>query len=107
MKNVLRIIGGIALGIVLVFGALYLSFKGYEYFRPKYVAVDNKIFQESQQYNEGMLRDLQMFQMEYINGDQGKKDAIRAIVMHRFSVYPQEKLPADLRTFYDSLKAGK
>jgi hypothetical protein len=104
MKDVLRIFGGFCLVIALLFGASYGMYAGYQFFKPKYVAVDNQVFQASQQYNEGMVRDLQNLQLEYINGDQSKKDAIRAIVLQRFSVYPQEKMPADLRNFYNSLK---
>jgi len=54
-----------------------------------------------------MIRDLENLQLEYINADAEKKQALRAIVLHRFSVYPEDKMPPNLRNFYNSLKAGK
>ena len=97
------VIGWIALVVVAMFG----SFFAYQYFAPKYRQVDNEVFKQSEQYNDGMIRDLENLQVEYINGDADKKQALRAIVLHRFSVYPAEKMPPNLRNFYEQLKAGK
>ena len=105
--RVLEIIGALLIAFAIVFGFAYYMYAATNFFKPKYTALDNQVFKESQQYNDGMLRDLQNLQLEYINGDQGKKDSIRAIVLHRFSVYPEDKLTPDLRNFYNSLKAGK
>jgi hypothetical protein len=107
MKDFLGGIGVIVLAIAALFGISYLSFEAYKFFKPRYTAVDNQVFKESQQYNDGMIRDLESLQVEYINADAGKKDALRAIVLHRFSVYPEDKLPPNLRNFYNNLKAGK
>ena len=54
-----------------------------------------------------MIRDLENLQMEYINSDAEHKQAIRAVVLHRFSVYPEDRMPVNLRNFYNDLKAGK
>ena len=97
------VIGWIALVVVAMFG----SFFAYQYFAPKYRQVDNEVFKQSEQYNDGMIRDLENLQVEYINGDADKKQALRAIILHRFSVYPVDKLPVNLRNFYNDLKAGK
>ena len=97
------VIGWVALIILAMFG----SFFAYQYFAPKYRQVDNEVFKQSEQYNDGMIRDLENLQVEYINGDADKKQALRAIVLHRFSVYPAEKMPPNLRNFYEQLKAGK
>ena len=108
MKEMINFVLGSVLGFVtFVFGIGLLSYGMYAYFAPKYVAVDNQVFHESQQYNDGMIRDLENLQMEYISGDADKKDAIRAIVLHRFSVYPQDKIPPNLRNFYNELRSGK
>jgi hypothetical protein len=97
------VLGWVALVVVGMFG----SFFAYQYFAPKYRAVDNEVFKQSEQYNDGMIRDLENLQLEYINADADKKQALRAIVLHRFSVYPVEKMPPNLRNFYEQLKAGK
>jgi hypothetical protein len=93
--------------IVLIGGLSYLGWMSYDYFAPKYRATDNKVFKESEQYNDGMLRDLENLQMEYTNADQAHKDALRAIILHRFSVYDENRLPYNLRNFYAQLRSGK
>jgi hypothetical protein len=97
------VVGWVALIVVAMFG----SFFAYQYFAPKYRAVDNEVFKQSEQYNDGMIRDLENLQMDYIAADSAHKDALRAIVLHRFSVYPEDKMPPNLRNFYNDLKAGK
>lgn len=97
------VLGWVALIVVGMFGSFY----AYQYFAPKYRAVDNEVFKQSEQYNDGMVRDLENMQLEYVNADKDKKDAIRAIVLHRFSVYPEDKMPPNLRNFYNQLRLGK
>jgi hypothetical protein len=98
---------GITVFVLFVLGFTYLGWASYDYFAPKYRATDNKVFKESEQYNDGMVRDLENLQVEYINGDADKKQALRAIILHRFSVYPEDKLPPNLRNFYNDLRSGK
>jgi len=100
-------ITGILVFVLLVFGFSYLGYMSYDFFAPKYRAVDNKVFKQSEQYNDGMIRDLESLQIEYVSADAEKKQALRAIVLHRFSVYPEEKLPYNLRNFYNDLRSGK
>jgi hypothetical protein len=97
------VLGWVALIVVGMFGSFY----AYQYFAPKYRQVDNEVFKQSEQYNDGMIRDLENLQLEYVNADKDKKDAIRAIVLHRFSVYPEDKMPPNLRNFYNQLRSGK
>jgi len=106
MKDVLKSLVSVVLVVAGLFVMGYLSYQSYNYFAPKYRAVDNKVFKESEQYNDGMVRDLENLQLEYINADQNHKDALRAIVLHRFSVYPEDRMPPNLRNFYDSLRSG-
>ena len=107
LKEISATVGMVVGSILLIFGLSYLGYESYKFFAPKYRAVDNQVFKESEQYNDGMIRDLENLQMEYINGDADKKQALRAIVLHRFSVYPVDKMPPNLRNFYEQLKAGK
>ena len=107
IKGIFAGIGALVLFLALCFGLNLFGLANYSFFAPKYRAVENQVFKESEQYNDGMIRDLENLQMEYINADQAHKDALRAIVLHRFSVYPQDKMPGNLRNFYNDLKAGK
>jgi hypothetical protein len=107
MREFFTVIGFVIAAVALVFG---LTFAGYglsSFFAPKYRALDNQVFKESEQYNDGMLRDLENIQMEYQKADASGKDALRSIALHRFSVYDEQRLPPNLRNFYNDLKAGK
>ena len=99
--------GALVFGALLIFALAFGSYEMYSFFAPKYRAVDNQVFKESEQYNDGMIRDLENLQLEYINADKDHKDALRAIVLHRFSVYPEDKMPPNLRNFYNDLRSGK
>jgi hypothetical protein len=92
------------LGIVVVFFVLSaVGFVNYSFFAPKYTAVQNKVFHESQQYNDGMLRDLENIKREYQSATPEGKAALKATAIHRFEIYPRDRLPPDLQNFYDSL----
>ena len=106
-KEMFGAVGALVFGALLIFALAFGSYEMYSFFAPKYRQVDNQVFKESEQYNDGMIRDLENLQMDYINADKDHKDAVRAIVLHRFSVYPEDKMPPNLRNFYNDLKAGK
>ena len=106
-KEISAIFVTIVGALALIFGLTFLGYKSYEFFAPKYRAVDNQVFKQSEQYNDGMIRDLENLQLEYIKATAEQKDALRAITLHRFSVYPEDKMPPNLRNFYNDLKAGK
>jgi len=111
MKEFFKVAFSSAVGLVafvsLICGLSYLGWASYDYFAPKYRATENKVFKESEQYNDGMIRDLENLQMEYMNADADHKLALRAIILHRFSVYDENRLPYNLRSFYNQLKQGK
>ena len=98
----------VIVSLILLFaigaGLNLFNLESYNYFAPKYRAVENKVFKESEQYNDGMIRDLENLQMEYVNADAEHKQALRAIILHRFSVYDENRLPSNLRSFYLQLK---
>jgi hypothetical protein len=100
-------IGGVILAIAIVFGLSYGSYELYKFFAPKYRAVENQVFKESEQYNDGMLRDLENLQMEYIKANDTQKAALKDIILHRFSVYDENRLPGNLRSFYIDIKSGR
>jgi len=106
-KDAMAAMSGLILAALAIFALSFGGYEMYKFFAPKYRAVDNEVFKQSEQYNDGMIRDLENLQMEYINADAEKKQALRAIVLHRFSVYPEDKMPPNLRNFYNSLKSGK
>jgi hypothetical protein len=90
--------------VLLAFGLNYASLTAHGFFEPRYTAIDAKVFKESVQYNEGMVRDLSELERQYKQADAGGKAALRPIIRHRFEVYDEGRLPADLAAFYDSIK---
>jgi len=106
-KEMFGAVGAMLMAALLVFALAFGGYEMYKFFAPKYRAVDNEVFKQSEQYNDGMIRDLENLQVEYIKASAEQKDALRAITLHRFSVYPEDKMPPNLRNFYNELKAGK
>jgi len=106
-KEMFGAVGAMLMAALLVFVLAFGGYEMYKFFAPKYRAVDNEVFKQSEQYNDGMIRDLENLQVEYIKASAEQKDALRAITLHRFSVYPEDKMPPNLRNFYNELKAGK
>jgi len=92
--------------VMVIIACTFAGFYSYQYFAPKYRAVDNQVFKQSEQYNDGMIRDLENLQIEYVKADYTGKQSLRSIILHRFSVYPEDKMPTNLRNFYNSLKEG-
>jgi hypothetical protein len=101
-QAVLSVIG--ALMVIVLIGLF--GFGMDSFFRPAYRQLDNKVFKQSEQYNDGMVRDLENLRLDYIKSDAEGKAALKGIILHRFSVYPTEKLPYELQSFYLSLKGN-
>jgi len=106
MKDFFAAVIVLCFAFATVVGISFGSYKMYEYFAPRYTAVDAKVFKESVQYNEGMIRDLSELQQQYVTSDAATKATLKPIIIHRFEVYDETRLPADLRNFYDGLRAN-
>lgn len=103
MKTFFSIIAVVVGLFVLLEAVNIFAFGNYAFFAPRYTAVQNKVFQQSQQYNEGMVRDLEDIKRQYLNATPEQKETLRALAIHRFEVYPEDRLPPDLDQFYRSL----
>ena len=106
MKDVLSGIVIIALVIAGLFGLSYFGWATYNYFAPKYEQTRRDVFEKSRAFNEGMIRDLENLKMQYGQATPEQQAGLRAMILHRFSVYPTEQLPPDLQLFYSQLSAG-
>lgn len=92
----------IGLGLVaLIFG----SYWAYAYFAPKYEAVRRDVMIESRHYNEASIRELYRLKRQH---DAAKTDEERATIVaaarHEFSIYPEDRLPADLHAWMQAIK---
>jgi hypothetical protein len=106
-KDAISFTVAVAIGIAVLFGISYGSYEAYKFFAPKYRAVDNQVFKESEQYNDGMIRDLENLQMQYMSANNDQRAALKDIIIHRFSVYDTNKLPPNLFNFYTDLRSGR
>jgi hypothetical protein len=107
VKGFFGVIGAVCLFFAVVFGLQLFGLANYSFFAPKYRAVDNQVYHESEQYNEGMIRDLENLQMEYMKANDTQKAGLKDIIIHRFSVYDVNKLPPNLFSFYNDLRSGR
>ena len=106
-KGILAGIGALILFLAFIFSMNLFGLANYSFFAPKYRAVENQVFKESEQYNDGMVRDLENLQMEYMKANDTQKAALKDIILHRFAVYDVNRLPNNLFSFYTQLKAGQ
>jgi hypothetical protein len=106
-KDISAGLGIIAIGVGGIVGTAFLSFWLYSTFAPKYEAVRRETFEQSRAFNEGMVRDLQNLRLQYLQGTPEAKAALRATILHRFSVYDKAGLTPELRSFYSQLEKGQ
>jgi hypothetical protein len=98
------VIGVIVLLLAVGFGIRYVALQSNTFFSPQERALENKVWKESEQYNDGMVRDLENLRMDYLKANDTQKDALKAVILHRFAGYNEDKLTPELRQFYRQLK---
>ena len=76
----------------------------YKVFAPQHEKVRRQVFEETKSYNQGMVQELQNMQFEYIKADKEHKAALASIILQRAADFPEDKMPADLRSFIWDLK---
>ena len=94
------IAGIIILGGGLLLLANFVDLGIASWARPMNTRIDNQVFHESQQYNDGMTRRISGFKYDYEQATtQAQKDSIRAAVQHELGAYDISRLPPDLQGF--------
>lgn len=104
MRTLFAVIG-IAVSIAVGVTALNaLGFVNFAFFAPRYEEVRRQTFEQSRAFNEGMVRDLENLRLQRTAAKtDAERDVIDATIRHRFSVYSEESLPPDLRSFYHAI----
>lgn len=109
MKEIVIAIFGFLAILVVMLGLAWVvtgnDFFLYQYFAPKKAEVERKVFENTTSYNQGMIQELQNMQFEYIKADKDGKAAMKSIILHRAAAYGEDKLPLDLHSFIQGLKA--
>jgi hypothetical protein len=99
---------GYTLAVLAGIVALTLFLNGvgllnYSIFAPAQTAIDNKVFHQSQQFNDGMVRDLENLRLMYLQAEPEQRAALKGTILHRFAGYPRDRMTPELLSFYDSL----
>ncbi len=101
MKFVAVFVACIMVGLGLTWVVQGNDFFLYQYFAPKTEQVRREVFEKSKAYNQGMLQELDSLYIDWVNPETKpvQKDAICAVVRHRYADYNDANLPGYLRTF--------
>lgn len=103
MRTIIEGVGIFVLIIMLLVALCGITFGLSSFFGPLNADLDNKIFHNTAAYTDGMVRDLENLKMQYESGNDTQKAMLKATILHRFSIYPKNKLPYDLRQFLETL----
>lgn len=105
MKEFGRLIAIGALFVAVIFGLSYLGYLGSMFFAPRYEAIRRDVMIESRAYSESSVRELYRLREQYINASSDDaRSALRSMTLHEFSIFPRDRLPPDLQTFYATLQ---
>ena len=101
MKNGIFAIIGIPAAI---FGIAYFTLSMMGFFAPKYESIRRDVQIESRAYTEASIRRLYDLHREWRNATPEGKATIEATARHEFSIFPSERLPADLNVWYQAIR---
>lgn len=108
MKATFAVIGGLIAFLGLIWILQGNDFFMYKYFAPKYANAQREVFEGTKSYNQGMIQELQNMQFTYHAAkDSSAKEALASDILHRVADFPDDKLPADLRSFIQKLRDEK
>lgn len=94
------IISLIILTVGLAFGGFYMT----AYFAPKFEGVRRDVMIESRAYSEASIRRLYNLKRQWVKATPDGKRLLEATARHEFSIFPLDRLPVDLQTFYQTIK---
>ena len=99
---------GVFVLLVVCFGGAWLvqgnDFFLYKVFAPKYEDVRRDTFEHSKAYRDGMVKDLQSMQFDYVRASAAEKRGLAGLILQRAAGFPEDGLPGDLRAFLDDLR---
>jgi hypothetical protein len=100
MKELLTIIGAAVLAVAVVAGLSVGGYYMYAFLAPKYESTRRDVMIQSRQYSEGTVRELYNLKRQYeATANEVERETIAAAARHEFQIFPQERLPGDLRGF--------
>lgn len=104
MRAFLEVTGILVALVVLGFIINAIQFGSFSFWAPKFADAERKVFENTQAYNQGMVRDLENLQLQYESGTSEQKLALKATILHRFAGYNENEFPPSLRAFYSKIR---
>lgn len=105
MKTVLAWIGIIAAVPVVIFGMSYFGYLNFAFFAPKMEGVRRDVMIESRAYSEASVRELYRLKRQFeATENAAARATIVAAARHEFSIFPEDRLPADLQAWMVQIK---
>lgn len=100
------------IGVLFVLVGLTWASAGHDllftrFFEPKREAVRRETFEQSKAYIDGMVKELQAMQFEYVKADKAHKAALGSIILNRVAGFDENHLPADLYVFIKGLRSER
>ena len=83
----------------LGFVATSIDFANLKFWGVKYENAHREIFEQTKSYNQGKTQQLAKYYVEWKEGDQDTKDAIKFAIRHQFSDYQADRLEPGLSNF--------
>jgi hypothetical protein len=69
---------------------------------------ERAVFEESKSYVHGTIRDVRNLRVDYAKAtSDGERTVIAQTVLHRVAAFDEGELPADLKTWVDSLRTAE
>lgn len=101
----LKTIAFVLLFFVFIFLVAVFGFGMDSFFKPAYRKLEYRTFKESEQFRDGMTRQLEELQLQYVQAkNDDEKAIIRNAFLHQASEINKDHLSPDLRSFYYSIK---
>ena len=98
MKDAFAGLGIILLVVAGITGASIGGYYLYAFLAPKYEATRRDVMIESRYYSEATVRELYRLKREYeAASTPAAKQTIAMAARHEFSIFPENRLPLDLR----------
>jgi hypothetical protein len=107
MKATFTIVGFVSIFFATIFGLNYLGYANFAFFAPRYEAVRRDVMINSRAYDEGTKRELYRLQLQYQQAKtDAERDTIASAARHEFQIFPQDRLPSDLRAFMSQIEGN-
>lgn len=100
MKDLATVVGIVLVAVSFLGGLSVGGYYLYAFLAPKYESTRRDVMIESRVYSEGVVRELYALQRQYQQaGSDTERATIAAAARHQYQIFPQDRLPADLRLF--------